>query len=103
MKVRFWQDEPDAPYATLLGIIETYCHPSAWEGAYDQLRALAERRDDEEMAVFKRELTEVIRDPSLLHPDALLVAAEYDDGSVEAFLARLWRDLYPDEPIPAPP
>lgn len=100
MKVRFWEERPDAPYATLLRVIETYCHPSAWEGAYDQLRALARRTDDKEMAVFKRELAEVIRDPAVLPPRALDVAADYDDGSAAAFLARLWNELYPDEHLP---
>jgi hypothetical protein len=27
---------------------------------------------------------------------------QYDDGSPEAFLRRLWRDLYGDEPVGAP-
>lgn len=96
----YWQDEPDAPYATLLGIVEGHCHPEAWEEAYDDLKELAERTDDPEMDTFKRELCEVIADPSVLPDDALFTAAEYDDGSDEKFLARLWRDLYPDEPYP---
>ena len=96
----FWHDHPDAAFATLLRVVETYCHPEAWEGAYEQLQALAGRTDDEEMRIFKRELVEVIRDPSVLPPGALREAAEYDDGSGEAFLARLWRDLYPDDPRP---
>lgn len=101
MRVRFWEEEPDAPYATLLSVIETYCHPSAWDGAYEQLRALARRTDDPEMAVFKRELIEVIHDPAVLPRDALDIAADYDDGSPESFLRRLWGDLYPLEAFPA--
>lgn len=93
--VRYWEDHPEAPYATLLSVIETYCHPEAWEGAYDQLKALAQHTDDTEMTIFKRELAETIRDPAVLPPGALRVAAEYEDGSATAFLARLWRDLYP--------
>jgi hypothetical protein len=35
---------------------------------------------------------------------ALFTAAQYDDGSDEAFLRRLWRQLYGDEPVtPATP
>lgn len=100
MDVRFWEDDPDAPYATLLSVIETYCHPSAWEGAYDQLRALAAHSGDERMAVFKRELSATVRDPSVVPVQALREAAEYGDGGPAEFAARLWRDLYPDDPFP---
>ena len=62
MEGQYWQDHPDAPFALLMEIVETYCHP---EGA-------------------------------------LARATEYEDGSQEKFLARLWRDLYPDEPLPRP-
>ena len=31
--------------------------------------------------------------------DELAAAVEYDDGSDEKFLQRLWHDLYGDEPI----
>lgn len=101
---RYWEDDDDGPYATLLRIVETYCHPSAWDGAYDQLRTRA--RDGgrggngAEMRVFKRELAELIRDPLLLPSHLLGIAADYDDGSDLAFLHRLWRDLYGDEPMP---
>lgn len=98
MSNRFWQDDPDATSATLLRVVETYCHREAWEGAYEQLQALAGRTDDEEMRVFRRELVEAVRDPSAVPAGALREAAGYDDGSAEAFLARLWRDLFPEEP-----
>lgn len=93
---------PDTPFATLLDIAETYCHPEAWEGAYEQLRRLArERPDDPEMVRLKNELRAAIVDPSQVPRDDLFHAAEYDDGSGEKFLTRLWRDLYPDDEHPA--
>lgn len=95
-----WRDDPDTPYAILLGVIETYCHPSAWEEAYEQLQDLARDPGDEEMQVFKRELREAIFDPRVLPEGDLEFAAQYSDGSDEKFLARLWRDLYPEEPLP---
>jgi hypothetical protein len=52
------------------------------------------------MAVFKADLRQALRDPGLLPGDELFEAVEYADGSDEAFLRRLWRDLYGDEPLP---
>ncbi len=51
------------------------------------------------MQVFKSELRQALADPSQLPEDELSEAVEYTDGSDEAFLRRLWRDLYGDEPI----
>ena len=52
------------------------------------------------MQVFKSELRQALADPSQLPEDELLqCAVEYTDGSDEAFLRRLWRDLYGDEPV----
>jgi hypothetical protein len=48
--------------------------------------------------VFREELREALADPSRLPDDELSRAAQYDDGSSQAFLRRLWRDLYGDEP-----
>lgn len=62
----YWLTDDSGPYAILLRLIETYCHPEAWEGAYDQLKALAQRTDDLEMRVFKRQLTAVITKPECL-------------------------------------
>lgn len=97
----YWLPDDSAPYAILLPLIETYCHPAACVAAYDQLKALAQRTDDLEMRVFKRQLTAVITKPECLPAWVLNAAADYDDGSDGAFLARLWHDLYPSEPLPA--
>ena len=59
------------------------------------------REDDEEMRVFKSELREALRDPSQLPDDELWKSVEYGDGSDEAFLRRLWHELYGDEPLDA--
>ena len=44
------------------------------------------------------ELREALADPSRLPDNELFKAVQYDDGSNEAFLRRLWRDLYGDQP-----
>jgi hypothetical protein len=51
------------------------------------------------MRVFKAELRQALADPSQLPDDELSYAVQYDDGSPEKFLRRLWRDLYGDEPV----
>lgn len=97
----FWREHPDAPFATLLNVVDTYVHPEAYDAAYDDLvsRARDPDPDDEEIRVFKHELKRALADPSQLPKGALFKAASYDDGSDEAFLRRLWRDLYGDEPV----
>lgn len=98
----WWLQEPDAPFATLLGIIQTHCHPEAYDEAYEDLQEVVKNPDRGPVWYrFKEELIEAIRDPNQIPPGSLRRAAQYDDGSPEKFLARLWHDLYPDEPLPA--
>lgn len=101
MEYRFWAEDHDAPWATLLRIVETYCHPEAYDEAYEDLQAVVARPTHKPIFDrFKEELREAIRDPGQVPEGALSQAAQYSDGSPEKFLARLWRDLYPDEPLP---
>ena len=48
--------------------------------------------------MFQNELREALADPSRLPDYELFKAVDYGDGSDQAFLRRLWRDLYGDEP-----
>lgn len=101
MPRRYWQDGPGAPFAVLLDVVETYCHPEAYDWAYDDLNQvlhLPER--DPVFDRFAGELRSAIRQPGLIPDGALLRAAVYDDASAGRFLARLWCDLYPGEPLP---
>lgn len=103
MEDRFWVKDRDARFATLLRIVETYCHPEAYDEAYEDLQAVVARPTHKPVFdTFKSELRDAIRDPGQLPEGALFRAAVYEDGSAEKFLARLWRDLYPDEPLPLP-
>ena len=97
----YWQRHPDGPFATLIRLAATYCHPEADDEAYEDLVSLARspEPDDEEMRVFKAELRQALADPSQLPDDELSYAVQYDDGSPEKFLRRLWHDLYGDEPV----
>jgi hypothetical protein len=80
---------------TLIAVATNYLHPENHD--LDLLKGLAKREDDPRMKVFKAELREALRDPSQLPGDELSESVQYDDGSDEAFLHRLWHDLYGDE------
>lgn len=101
MNAFYWERQPDGPFVTLVAVAATYCSPDAYDGGYEDLisRARSPQQDDKEMQVFKSELRQALADPSQLPEDELSEAVEYTDGSDEAFLRRLWRDLYGDEPI----
>jgi hypothetical protein len=90
-----------ASFATLVRIAGTYCHPEAGEEAYEDLRRLARREGDEDMVRFKHELRDALAELPGPVRVALYDRVQYDDGSAVKFLRRLWRDLYPDEPVPA--
>jgi len=96
----YWAKHPHGPFATLIAVAATYCHPEAYDGAYADLIDLARspEPDDEEISVFKEELREALTDPGQLPDDELFKAVDYGDGSDERFLRRVWRDLYGDEP-----
>jgi hypothetical protein len=97
----YWAKHPHGPFATLIAVAATYCHPEAYDGAYADLieRARSPEPDDEEISVFKAELREALADPGRLPDDELFKAVDYGDGSDERFLRRVWRDLYGDEPV----
>jgi hypothetical protein len=96
----YWKRHPDGPFATLIRIATTYLHPEADD--LESLQMLAKRENDKEMQAFKAELREAIKDPGQVPRDELLEHVQYEDGSPEAFLRRLWRDLYGDEPVDTP-
>jgi hypothetical protein len=96
----YWKRHPDGPFATLIRIATTYLHPEADD--LESLQQLMKRNDRPEMRVFKAELRQAIAHPDQLPGDELFRHVQYDDGSDEKFLRRLWRDLYGDEPVTAP-
>ena len=60
------------------------------------------REDDLEMRAFKAELREDVIRPERVPGRELSKDVQYEDGRPAAFLRRLWRDLYGDEPPGAP-
>jgi hypothetical protein len=93
----YWKRRPDGPFATLIRIATTYLHPEADD--LESLQRLARRENDKEMHTFKAELRKAIKDPGQLPDDELSKHVRYEDGDPEAFLRRLWRDLYGDEAV----
>jgi len=95
MPAFYWERHPGGPFATLIAIATNYLHPENYD--LDLLKGLAKREDDQRMKVFKAELRQALKDPEKLPGDELSKSVQYDDRSDEAFLHRLWHDLYGDE------
>jgi hypothetical protein len=96
----YWKRNPNGPFATLIRISTTYLHPEADD--LESLQELAKCGDRQEMRTFKAELRQAIVHPDLVPDDELFSHVVYEDGTTEAFLHRLWRDLYGDEPVTVP-
>jgi hypothetical protein len=99
MNQAYWARSPQGPFATLIAVAATYCHPEVYNDAYPELieRVRSAAPEDVQIRMFGEELREALADPSRLPDDGLSKAVQYDDGSSQAFLRRLWRDLYGDE------
>jgi hypothetical protein len=93
----YWERHPDGPFTALIQVATTYLHPEADD--LESLQVLAKRKGDDEMQVFKAELREAIKHPNQVPREELFRHVQYYDGSPEAFLLRLWHDLYGDEPV----
>ena len=68
--------------------------------AYEDLisRARAPDPGDEEIRAFTAEMQETLADPGQLPGDELFAAVDYGDGCDQAFLRRLWHDMYGGQP-----
>lgn len=100
----YWLTDDDAPFATMLQVIDTYCNPDAGGALWDELAELARQPEPPaRIARFKAELRSALEGRKTgLPPKAVFTAAMYDDGDEDVFLRRLWSELYPDEPVPEP-
>jgi hypothetical protein len=96
----YWREDRDAPFAFFLEVIDTYLHPESHYDVDDLAEWLREGEPLEEVAKFKDEFRRLLSGGlDKLPREALSTAAEFEDGSDEAFLRRLWRELYGDEPV----
>jgi hypothetical protein len=95
MPAFYWERHPNGPFATLIAVATSYLHPEIDDD--DGLKRFAKNQGNQESQVFKSELREAVKNPGKLPAGELFASVQYEDGSDEAFLSRLWRDLYGDE------
>jgi hypothetical protein len=95
MSAFYWERHPDGPFATLIAVTTSYLHPEIDDE--DSLTKFARDQENHRARIFKSELREALQNPSQLPVGELFASVQYDEGSDEAFLSRLWRDLYGDE------
>jgi hypothetical protein len=96
----YWREDKNAPFAYFLGIIDTYLHPESDYEVADLADWLRRARPPEKAIRFKDEFRQLLSGELDKLPEyALFTASAYDDGSDEAFLRRLWHELYGDEPV----
>ncbi|HEY1700189.1 MAG TPA: hypothetical protein VGG75_10805, partial [Trebonia sp.] len=95
----YWDRHGDGPFMTLALVTATYLHPGAPRP--EALRGRAGDARDPEMRTFKAQLRELLQNPGRL-PDRFFSHLRHDCGSDEAFMERLWRYLYHDEPVAEP-
>jgi hypothetical protein len=87
----------EAPFYWLIRVIHDYCNPDVDE--FDQLVEDLKHHGPWTIR-FKEQHRAALLEPSQLPEDAIHWAASYDDGNDVRYLRRLWRDLYPNEPVP---
>lgn len=102
-----WVKNRDQPFATLIDYAATFFHPESTPRLIDTLRT-AVRRPIEEQGIdtrtFVKELRQALSgDTAGLPDEALWEAAEYSDGTDEAFLKRVWEEIFPEEQLPTRP
>jgi hypothetical protein len=98
----YWQRDKDAPFVFFVSVINAYCHPEVGADKNELSDWVHHSGQSEKTAQFKEEFRRLLSgELSKLPEYALFTAAEYEDGSDEAFLTRLWHELYGDEPVRA--
>lgn len=95
-----WRRDPNSPFAYFLGIVDTYLHPESGYDVGDLAEWLGHANPQEKAIRFKDEFQRLLSGELDKLPEyALFTATAFDDGSDEAFLRRLWRELYGNEPV----
>jgi hypothetical protein len=87
----------EAPFYWLIRVIRAYLDPENYD--FDQMVEDFKFQGPWTFR-FKEQLSAALLDPSKVPDGAIFWAASYDDGNDIRFLRRLWRDLYPSEPVP---
>ena len=100
----YWMQDREAPFATFLSFVYSYCHPEGRADNFSGFVQRAQRNDlhDVRMVVFRKELIRLLEgDRKGMPPGSIDLAADYDDfDNDDDFLVWLWQQLYPNEPVP---
>jgi hypothetical protein len=100
----YWLKRRDAPFATFLAVVQTHLHSETSPDNFAALkrRAQADRVDDAELRTFMQELSRLLKgDREDLPSGAISLAADGDAWNTDdELLMWLWRELYPNEPVP---
>ncbi len=96
----YWQRDKEAPFAFFVGITNAYLHPETGADTQDLSEWVHRPGPNQKADQFKDEFRRLLSGELDTLPEyALFTAAQYDDGSDEEFLRRLWQELYGDEPV----
>ncbi|WP_385928129.1 hypothetical protein [Tenggerimyces flavus] len=95
----------DEPFATLISYAGKFFHPERTPRLVETLRTAVHRPIEDQnidARTFVQELRRALSgDTEGLPEDALFDVTHYGDGSDEAFLKRVWEEIFPEEPLPA--
>jgi hypothetical protein len=95
-----WRRDKTSPFAFFLRIIDSYCHPESGMTVDDLREWVRYPEQTDEMILFKDEFRRLLSgEIDQLPKGALGTASAFDDDSEEAYLRRLWHELYGDEPV----
>jgi hypothetical protein len=96
----YYLRDKNAPFALFLTIVDTYLHPESGMTVDDLREWLSYPEPTDDMIRFKDEFRRLLSgELDRLPKGALGTASAFDDGSEEAYLRRLWHELYGDEPV----
>lgn len=99
-----WVKDRDKPFGTLISFAGTYFSPDSSFPAIDRLRVAVHRPVEDQnidMRTFVKELEQALRgDTADLPEDALFNVTHYSDGTDDAFLRRIWAELFPERSVP---
>lgn len=98
-KKRFWYegDTSAHEFGWLYRLLEGFLHPEVndFDALYEFVRS-----DDPAAGLFRQQLQEAMQNFDEEIEYHLDYITAYDDGSGDRYLRRVWRDLYPGEPVP---
>lgn len=99
-----WVRDRDKPYGTLISYAKTYIHPDDYYDGLDTLKRQVSRpieKQNIDTKTFVKELREVLEKRATGFPEGMFfrITGHDEDTDLE-FLRTLWRELFPETPVP---